>query len=167
MFDIKIDDGITKALTRLSRKGTDFTPVMARIEQQILKPIRNEAWTSSGLNLRSGQLFDAVATWHGKSSAGITLKSRPGKDLIIAKALTHTQGAAKGSFSKRGKKQWPVKGYTRRGRSGLVSVKKHQKKIGPSPWGNIPARPFFPKEQQLKERQGKIVSIIQGYLSNV
>jgi len=165
MITINIDDKISPALARLARNATSMAPAMQKIESRILKPLRLSALGSSGITPRTGELFAAVDTWSGRVSAGITLRSKPGKDLIIPKASTMMKGAQKNSYGRRRKKQWTVKAYSRTTASGTFTVQRHSKSKGPLPWGNIPARPFFPKEQQLVGRMADISAIISEHLT--
>jgi len=159
---IDIKDNISPELQRLARKTQDFSRVMGRIESEILRPIRSAALGASELQSRSGELFGAVQTWSGKVSAGISLRSKSGRDLIIAKAITHTQGAKKGSFGRQRKSAYKVKGYSTGGRK----VKSYTKKQGIFPWGNIPAREFFPDEGSLVGKKEGIVAMIVEDLQN-
>lgn len=161
---MEVKDCITPTLSKMARNLDDFTPVMARVEREILKPMRLSAWAGSGLHSRTGQLLGAVTPWHGKTSAGITLKTKRGSDLILAKAATHSRGAAKGSFDRRKKKQWKVKGYTTgSGRK----VRAHIKRGGVFPWADIPAREFFITKQDLENQKPRVGAMIQEYLQNV
>ena len=163
MIGIEIKDHISPTLQRMAKHITNFKPVMARVENEVFKPLRITAWGRSGLRSRSGELFAAVKTWHGERSAGVTLKSDRGHDLILPKAMTQTQGAKKNAFSRRRKKQWKVKGYSRRG----VKVKAHTKSKGPLPWGDIPARQFMPKDRDLEQHKAAIGRMTEEYIQDV
>lgn len=160
--EFRVDDNLTPELKRIAERGHDFTHVMAQIENVILKPMKSLAWSSSGLHSRSGELERAIDTWHGKSSAGITLRSKAGRDLILPKAATHTGGADKGSFGKQRKSAYKVKGYSSRGRT----VKAYTKRNGVFPWGDIPARKFFPEEQDLERQRPAIIAMIGEHLKH-
>lgn len=163
-FEAKVVDNMTPTLQRLLNKGHDFTPVMTRVEREIFAPLRLSSWGSSGLTSRSGELFKAVDTWHGKTSAGVTLRSDAGKDLILPKAATHTRGAKRGSFEANRAKGYRVKRYTTKGGR---KVKAYLKKSYVVPWGNVPAREFFPTAAEIERQQGRIFNMIREHLSNV
>ncbi|MGV0961862.1 MAG: hypothetical protein ACOYB1_18710 [Limnohabitans sp.] len=163
MITFEVKDMISPHLARMAKHVSNFTPVMARVEREVLKPLRLTAWGRSGLRSRSGQLFAAVETWHGKRSAGVTLKSDRGHDLILPKAMTQAHGAKKNAFSRRRKKQWKVKSYSRIG----LNIRAHVKSKGPLPWGDIPARPFVPDERDLRQHQEKISQMVGGYIQDV
>lgn len=163
MISIDIKDHLSPTIQRLSKHVTNFTAVMARVEKEIFKPLRITAWGRSGLRTRSGELFAAVSTWHGKRSAGVTLKSDRGHDLILPKAATQAHGAKKNAFSRRRKKQWKVKSHIRHG----IKIKAHTKSKGPLPWGDIPARPFMPDEQDLEQRKSTIGRMTEEYIQDV
>ena len=158
--------GVTRSLDLLGRAALDLGPAMRRIEKEIISPLIGPAWQRSGLIARSGALRDAVTPWSGKRSAGVTLKARRGsydKGLVHAKAAAHTLGRKKWSSKravykaglrvskKTGKLKW-----SKRAHREWVEVK--------SPWGDIPARPFFPKESTLLQLQGRMEEIIQEHL---
>lgn len=163
-MDIKmtVKDNLTPALKRIAKRGDDLMPVMDRIENEIMKPMRTAAWGSSGLRSRSGELRNAIATWHGKYSAGITLRSKAGRDLILPKAATHMGGAKKGSFGRQRKSAFKVKGYFANGRR----VKAYTKKAGVFPWGDIQARVFFPEEVALERKRSAIIAMIKEHITN-
>lgn len=163
-IEAKVVDNMTPTLQRMLKKGHDFSPVMARVEREIFAPLRLTAWSGSGLSSRSGELFRAVDTWHGKSSAGVTLRSNAGKDLILPKAATHTGGAKRGSFKANRAKGYRVKRYATKGGR---KVKEYIKRSYTVPWGNVPARPFFPTAAEIERHQGKVHRMIQEHLSNV
>ncbi len=149
--------GVNQALDRLGRAALDFSPAMRRIEKEVIAPLIGPAWQISGLIARSGALRNAVTPWSGKRSAGVTLRAGRGsydKELVHAKAATHTFGREKWSNKQ---------GYRRskyRGRKKRYLLKKKRR----SPWGDIPARPFFPKESTLLQLQGRMEEIIQEHL---
>lgn len=135
---LTLKDGITPELERLIKRSRNLSPAMRKIELRIMSPLKRKAWAKSGLKSRSGELRDSIKTWHGKKSAGISVHTLPGKDLVIPKAITHTRGAKRGSYTK--KREYKVRGYRRGG----VSVPEHYRRNAGTPWGNIPARPFVP-----------------------
>jgi hypothetical protein len=122
----------------------DFTPVMAKIRDRYMEPLARSAWASSGLKSRTGELAGAVTPFAGKVSAGIGLRTTKGKDLVLAKAYAHTFGRKKAS-SKRGVNR------------------KTRKYKRPSPWGDIPARPFIPSALPSHLRE-PIENMIKEYI---
>lgn len=167
---LTVKDSITPELYRLAKKAESLKPVMARVEREILSPMVATAWSASGLQSRSGALERAVVAWHGDESAGITLRAPRGrrdKDLVRAKADTHTWGRRKWStyravFSagfrtskKTGKQKW----------SNKIMASKTWKRVR-SPWGDIPARKFFPEERLLAQKKPAIISMIKEFLQN-
>jgi len=163
MISVDVNDHISPSLQRMAKNISDFRPVMARVEKEIFKPLRLAHWGRSGLRSRSGELFASVETWHGKRSAGVSLKTKAGHDLVIPKAMTQSRGAKKNAFSKRRKKQWKIKSHIRRG----VKISAHVKSKGPLPWGDIPARPFMPEDQDLKQHQSAIGKMVGEYIQDV
>lgn len=142
-IDIAIKDNISPELQRLVKQADDLQPVMRRVESEIIEPEAVQAWSGSGLHSRTGALRAAIVTWHGKVSAGVTLKAKGGRKdvgLIFPKAATHMYGRKKFS-SKQGAKS------KRR-----------------SPWGDIPARPFFAEAQDIERRRGAIITMIEEHL---
>lgn len=161
--ELTIKDFLSPELQRLARRCSDFSPVMAKVESVILKPLKRSAWDSSGLLSRSGELLGAIDTWHGKTSAGITIRSKRGRDLVIPKAVTHTKGAKKGKFGRKRKSEFKVKGYTARG-GRMVAA--YRKKTGVFPWGDIPARKFFPEQEELQRETPVVEKMIKEFLQN-
>jgi hypothetical protein len=150
------------SLDQLGRRSQDFSAVFARVEDEILKPMRRAAWVASGLHSITGELEGAVAPWHGKVSAGITLKRKKDYDLVPPKAVTHTFGRKKFS-NKQGYERTRVKRYDRRrgeDRHAEYSYRKRKR----SPWGDIPARPFFPEAQVLAAHKTRVLAMIEEYL---
>lgn len=157
--DLIVKDHITPGLHQIAKMADNFKPVAARIEREILKPLRAAEWSKSGLQSRTGALLRAITTWHGEKSAGVTLKAKGGrKDVgrIFAKAATHTSGAKKFSFKQ---------GYHRskKGSAKKSSIIKAKRR---SPWGDIPARQFFPEEQDLQSKKPAIIEMIKEHLQN-
>jgi len=157
---IDIKDYATPALQRAMKKADDLSPVMAQIEANVLKPLRVSKWAASGLHSRSGALFSAVSTWHGKKSAGVSVKAKRGradKGLVFAKTAIHTRGAKKGSFKQ---------GFHRSKKSSRkltwITGKKRL-----SPFGDIPARPFIPEDDDVGRHNGKIAELIKEYFGDV
>ena len=164
-IEAKVVDNMTPTLQRMLKKGHDFSPVMARVEREIFAPLKLTAWGRSGLHSISGELFRAVETWHGKSSAGVTLKKKKAFDLVPPKAVTHTYGRKKFS-NKQGYKRIKIRGYDkRRGEDRHAKYVFGEKRR--SPWGDIPARPFFPTKRDFDLKQKIIFRMIQEHLSNV
>lgn len=141
MSIVKVDlrDGISPELQRLLKKSRNLKPAMKKIENEVMQPLKSRAWKGSGLHSRTGELRDAVQTWHGKKSAGISIRTSPGKDLVIPKAVFHSAGAKRGQY--RNKDRYKVRSYSRRGRN----VRAHSRRNGGAPWGNVKARRFIPE----------------------
>lgn len=154
---LTIRDGISPALLKLVKRSRNLKGAMADIERQVLAPKKAAAWQRSGLKSDSGELEDSVTLWHGKKSAGVTVKSKPGHDKVIPKATLHVQGARKGHYVKHSRIR--VKSHTRSGRrvSGYT-----RKNIG-SPWGNVPARDFLPRSFSFADKR-RIETIIRRYV---
>ncbi|SHO52853.1 hypothetical protein [Desulfopila aestuarii] len=140
IVSIDIRDGISPELHRLLKKSRNLSPAMRKIEETVMKPLKRRAWQKSGLRADTGELRDAVETWHGKKSAGISVHTSPGKDLVIPKATLQTQGAKRGQY--RGKDRYRVRQHTRGGRT----IKAHTRRNTGSPWGNVKARKFIPTD---------------------
>lgn len=151
------DDGISADLSRRIKRARDMRPAMKEVERQVMQPLRASAWKSSGLKSRSGELKKSVVTFAGKKSAGISVHTTPGHDLVIPKAVTLSEGRRRREHRKRDRTA--VKSHTRKGRriSGYV-----RRNVG-SPWGNIKARPFIPDRFSGAETS-KITAILTRYL---
>jgi len=149
-----VKDGITPELERLIKKSRNLSPAMRKVEGLVMRPLRTRAWQSSGLHSVSGDLKKSVKTWHGKKSAGISVHTLPGKDLIIPKAVTMTDGAQRGSYTK--KRKYRVRGHRR----GAAAVKTYQRRNPGSPWGDIKSRPFIPAGMEPHDiaKAGEIIS---------
>ena len=115
----------SKVMKTLGSKIQDFSPVTEKIRSSYLVPLAARSWSASGLHSRTGDLHAAVTPFSGKMSIGIGLRTNRGKDLILAKAATHTFGRKK--FSNKRGKNWKRLQFRKR-----------------SPWGDIPARRFIP-----------------------
>jgi hypothetical protein len=160
MLEYIIKDNVTAGLLKKAKKAGDLSPVMRSFARDVLSPLKGQSWRSSGLHEKSGELRDAVQVWSGKRSAGITLRTEPGHDLIIAKATTHQSGARKDSFRNQKKLAYRVKGYTTRGGR---NVKGYAKRRVVSPWGNIPKRQFFPLEGAIEKDRLILSQLLQRY----
>jgi hypothetical protein len=158
MLTITLTDTATAQLDRLGGRMADLSPVMRRIEREMFAPSIGPAWAKSGLKSRSGELRKAATAWHGKVSAGVTLRTRKGRDLVLAKASTHLQGRKKQAFKK--KDFIKVAGHTRMGRP----VQPFSRKNPGSPWGRISKRPFFPVESQFAIQLATIKNMIATYI---
>jgi hypothetical protein len=157
--ELVVKDSISPELYRLAKRADTLQPVMRRVKDEILDPMVAAAWSASGLQSRSGSLLAAITAWHGRSSAGVTLKAKGGRadvGRVFAKAATHSRGAKKFSFKQ---------GYYRskkggRKKSSILKAKRR------SPWGDIPAREFFPEEEGLERKKSAIVNMIMEHLQN-
>jgi hypothetical protein len=138
---VRIDDQITPALKRMVRRTKDLSPVMRRVETEIIMPMAVKAFAASGIHSRSGELQRAIQTWHGKKSAGVSVKDH-GKTLATPKAAVLSEGRKKASYKT---KKRPVRAHRRNGRK----VRRHARK-SIAPWGDIPARPFIPTTHNVK-----------------
>lgn len=103
----------------------DFSPVLSQAKSLYMQPMARRAWASSGLKSKSGALKKAITPFSGKSSLGVWLRTSKGKDLVLAKANVHTYGRKKHE--------------NRQGINRKTGARRR-----PSPWGDIPARPFMP-----------------------
>ena len=123
---VEFTSGFATLADELSRLLVrDFTPVMTKIRDRYMAPLAERAWAESGLHVRTGELKGAITPFAGKVSAGIGLRTSRGKDLVLAKATTHAFGRKKGEAKRR-------------------MSRKTKKLKRPSPWGDVPARPFTP-----------------------
>ncbi len=138
IISMSVNDALSPALRKTVKKTRNLSQVMRKVEQLIMKPLKSMAWQKSGLESRSGELEGAVQTWHGKKSAGVSVHTSPGRDLVIPKATMHTEGAKKGKY--RRKQRYRVKTHSRRGKN----VRRHERRNAGSPWGNVEARGFIP-----------------------
>jgi hypothetical protein len=157
---LTVEDGISPVLEKLIRKTRDLTPAMKEVELLVMRPLKYKAWRESGLTSRSGELEDSVQTWHGKKSAGISVKTLPGKDLVIPKAVTQMSGRKSGSATR--KRHYRVRKYNR----GAVAVGSYTRTSSGSPWGDIPARPFIPQVFSAMDVR-RISSIIEDFFKDV
>ena len=155
---MKGDIAIELELDRIADRARDFSPVMERIRDKVFAPAIGPAWASSGLHELTGELRDATTAWSGKRSAGVTLRTSKGKDLVLPKAATHTNGRAK--QAKVRKKTVRIKAHTRGGKS----VGGYERKNLGGPWGDIPARPFFPADEVFTREESKMKTMIEEYL---
>ena len=150
---VTVKNGITPELEQLAAQAEDMSPAMRKIERRLLAPSIYPAWSRSGLRQKTGELRKAVAGWHGKKSAGITLKTRPGKDLVLPKAHMHMSGKEKHQHKKKDD-------YKLRSKKGKTFKRKN---LG-APWGNVQARPFLPEANRLRAHQDKMAELIKKYL---
>ncbi len=162
MLTVTINDTVvTNELARIAELADDLTPVMNRIRGEVFSPAIAPSWALSGLHSASGELRQAITAWSGKRSAGITLRTRKGRDLVLPKAMTHTKGRSKQAKAK--KKILTIKGHSRGGRSVLG----HERRNPGAPWGDIPARPFFPDDNILATAAGLIETMITEHIHAV
>lgn len=155
-FDIK--DGITPELRRLLKKSGDLTPALKDIEHQVMRPLKLRAWDASGIRSRTGELKDSVVTFHGKRSAGVSVHTSPGKDLIIPKAHTLSKGVQRHQY--RIRKTPLVRAYRRLGKM----IAPHKRIIIGAPFGDIQARPFVPERLGPNDER-KAVSILEDFFN--
>ena len=148
---VKISDGISKHIAELARKVRDLSPAMRRIRREVLEPLIPAAWAKSGLHSRTGELRKAMGAWGRKRSAGLALRTKKG--LVLPKAIAHMFGAKAGQWKK--KREYEVRG---------ISGKSFKRKNAGSPWGAIPARPFFPRISAIRAHERRIAEIITKFL---
>lgn len=135
---IDVRDYMTPAMQELAKKARNLSPAMKKIDQQVMTPLKSRAWAGSGLHSQSGELEEAVQTWHGKKSAGVALHTPAGRTLVTPKAVIHTEGAKAGKFVKKARR--PVRAHKR----GAVRVSRYTRSNYGAPRGDIPAREFIP-----------------------
>lgn len=154
MSNVTVNENVTKKLRRLLRIARNLAPAMRRIERRILMAPIAGAWQRSGLRARSHELRRAVQAWSGKRSAGLSLRN---VGLARAKARTHTYGAHKQQWHGRGafKTEYPV--FRKSGRAFM-------RKNPGSPWGAIPARPFFPDTSRFTAQKDRMAEIIGKFI---
>lgn len=138
IMTLDIRDGITPAMKRKLKRTRDMSSAMRKIETTVIRPLRSRAWSGSGLESQSGELKDSVTTFHGKKSAGLSVRSKAGHDLIIPKAVTHLRGAKRYAFRKKSRAR--VKSHHRDG----AKVRSYSRRNPGSPWGRIKKRGFLP-----------------------
>lgn len=155
---LTVNDGISPVLLRLVKKSRDMSPVMRQVKTGVILPKKLEAWQKSGLVSRTGELEDAVELWHGKKSAGVSVKSTPGHDLVIPKAVFHTSGARKHQYKKKGRVR--VARHSRAGRR----VRSYSRKNHGSPWGAVKARKFLPTSFSTVDKK-RIEALLRRHLS--
>lgn len=146
-----------KKLDRLVKKSRNLTPVMRSIEDRVMVPLRLGSWSRSGLHEKSGELKRSIQTFHGKKSAGVSVHTVPGHDLIIPKAITQTRGAKKHAFRRYSRSK--IRSHTRSGRRISAYTRSNQG----APWGTIKARPFIPVKLRRADRV-KIIKILEEHL---
>lgn len=150
---ITVKNDATKRLRKLLRVARNLAPAMRQIERRVLMVPIAGAWQRSGLRARSHELRKAVQAWSGRRSAGLSLRSKRGRDLVLPKAYTHTFGAHK--------QQWHGKGKNRASYKVTRGGSTFDRKNPGSPWGAIPARPFFPDTGRFtaqRDRMGEIIT---------
>lgn len=145
-------DSIDPALGKITDGLENMTPAMSRIESSVFKPLAISSWASSGITSRTGELKQAITPWSGKRSAGVSLRTRKGRDLVLPKAHTFMKGC-KGREFKR-KDEYKVT------RNSKIFMRKN---LG-SPWGAIKKRRFFPTKSLLISQMDRIEQIISRYL---
>jgi hypothetical protein len=145
----------------IAKRAEDLSPVMSNIKTFMVAPRAARAWLTSGLQSQSGELRDAITTWSGKVSAGVTLRTKKGRDLVLPKGQVHTYGKKKQAKVK--KKQVRVRAHSRAG----VNIGEHMRTNPGSPWGDIPARPFFVTGKDFGQGEsGKIREMIGKFIKN-
>lgn len=159
-FGFEMKETATPELQRLLKRAGDLSPGLKKVEDGVLRPLKRRAWSGSGIRSRSGELKESVVTFHGKRSAGISVHTVPGKDLIIPKAHTLTKGAKRHQF--RVKKPPLVRAYRRLGR--LVAP--HRRFMIGTPFGDVKARPFVPKRLEPADER-KAAEIIKEHMTDV
>lgn len=135
---LDLRDELRPELRKLAKKTRNLRPAMRKIEALVMKPLKERKWRASGLESHSGELEEAVQTWHGKKSAGVAIRKPRGRNLVLAKASRHMEGSKKHQFRKRSRTK--VNKYTREGRR----VRSYSRKNVGAPWGLVQARPFLP-----------------------
>jgi len=156
---LKIVGDLKKSINTLISKAKDLSPVMRKIERDIMARQRIQAWNRSGLNSNTGKLKKSIKTWSGKTSAGVSVKtSGPDDWQQIAKAGQHMAGRKKGKQRRR-RRKLRVKSYTRNGKK----VRSYMRK-SLSPWGDIKARPFMPTALTAGQKN-KIKKLTREYLA--
>lgn len=156
MSNVTVNENVTKKLRRLLRIARNLAPAMRQIERRILMTPIYGAWQRSGLRARSHELRRAVQAWSGKRSAGVSLRSKRGRDLVLPKAFTHTFGAHK--------QQWHGRGANRASYAVTRGGTTFRRRNPGSPWGAIPARPFFPDRARYEAQRDRMADIITSYI---
>lgn len=155
---LSISDGISPEMDMLLKKTRNLKKAMKQVEQRVFNPLRRKAWARSGLQSQSGELKNSVEAWSGKKSAGVSVHSNAGSDLVIPKGLTHMRGARRHEFKKRNRAT--VKSHGRAGQS----VRSHQRRNTGSPWGDVKKRQFIPQRLSGSDTQ-KIVKILMDHIN--
>lgn len=157
IVSITAKDGIDDEFAKLLKKTRNLKPAMHEVELLVMRPLKSKAWHGSGLASRSGELEKSVQAWHGKKSTGFGVHRKPGRNLIIPKAVTHTMGARRAQYRK--KRQYRVRGYHGGGRA----VSGYTRRNAGAPWGNIKARPFIPSRLSTGDIQ-RVIRILERYI---
>lgn len=158
VMTLDVRDGVSPAMLKLLKKSRNMKKAMQQIETRVIKPMAEVEWSTSGLKSRSGELKHSVVTFSGKKSAGLSVHTSPGHDLIIPKAVTHTRGAKRHEF--RRKQRITVKRYSRKGRT----VSGHARRNRGAPWGKIPVRRFIPTKFNAIQT-ARVVKILKDYIN--
>ncbi len=160
IVDLKVHDSLTGELKQLLKRSRDLSPVMARVESGIMARQRRRGWMYSGLHRRTGALYRSVKTWHGKTSAGVSGEAS-GATMATPIGFALTMGREKAAGDRRGRnrKHW-VRAYRRRGHR----VRRHRRMM-PTPWGDIPARPYILETMSAADR-ARIKEWVAGYLGD-
>ncbi len=151
---INLRDSMTPALLELTKKVKDLSRPMRDIERQVMRPLKERAWKSSGLKKESGDLRDSVKTFSGKKSAGVGLKAQ---GLVAGRAVLLNQGAKKNQY--RRKRKIKIRAHSRQGRA----VAEHTRRNNGSPWGKIKKSQFIPSKLSGSDEK-KIFTIMEKYI---
>ncbi len=162
---IRVADGVTPELRAALKRSKNLSVPMEKIKKRVLNPAIAPAWSRSGLKAHSGKLKRAVRAWHGRKSAGISLKrgAEKGKDgsppRLIMRGYMLSHGAKKGRYVR--KKKIKVREHVRRG---AQVVKSHRRLNPGSPWGDVKPYPFFPADRAILARKKRITRILVDHI---
>lgn len=154
-IEMKTLDEISPELGKLAKALRNMRPAMKRIEREVFVPMVVTSWLRGGLRSRTGELRKSITPWSGKTSAGVSVRTKRGRDLVLPKAFTFLEGRRAKQFKK--KDTYKVK------RGGTTFDRKN----AGSPWGAIPRRPFFPESADLRGKTDRIKNIIAAFLREV
>ena len=160
---INIADSMTPEIEALAVRIKNLAPAMKQVESQVMGPLKQKAWSDSGIKSETGEIKKAVETFSGKRSAGVGFKAkglgRTDAGFAVARGSLLARGAKKNQYRRR--KQYIVKAHIRRGKH----IREHTRVNHGAPWGDIKARPFIPTALSSGDEK-KILDILMEYVQS-
>jgi phage gpG-like protein len=155
MIRLELNDReLKRALDKLATRLGDMGPALDRIGQQLVEGTRT--------GIESGK--DWTGRAFASNSPTTLLKKRGNKPLIDSgifkdvRLSHHLQGGNTVLVSAGGVQAATLQFGARRGQFGQT------RRGAPIPWGDIPARPFFPDD---KAAQGPALAMLADYIKDV